>query len=129
MFQVDNQYDLFEYFLTMSCNEQVTTYGCKQLFFLLVQGQAYGALHHYPISCASSVTTMLMVVYSVRAPMTDHLRDFVPTTEKYNVVQFFPVLEDRNKKDCHFFWVIFLFKLKLPCIFDTKSWHEHIPNV
>ena len=37
----------------------------------------------------------------VEVPVTDHLRDYAPNLEKYKVVQFFPMLEDKkNQEDC-----------------------------
>ena len=53
-----------------------------------------------PFYLTLSIT--LNVKARVEAPMTDHLRDFAPNLEKYKVVQFFHVLEDRNKEDCKF---------------------------
>ena len=38
----------------------------------------------------------------VETPIIDLLRDYVPTLEKYKVVQTFRVEEDRNHKDCNF---------------------------
>ena len=43
----------------------------------------------------------------VEVSMINHLRDYVPTPEKYNVVQTFPV-----NKDCDFLVILFL-KFKL----------------
>ena len=39
----------------------------------------------------------------VEAPITNHLRDFIPDLEKYKAVQNFPLFEDRNHEDCQFF--------------------------
>jgi hypothetical protein len=36
-------------------------------------------------------------------PITNHVRDFVPSHEKYKVVQMFPMYEDRDEEDCNFF--------------------------
>ena len=40
----------------------------------------------------------------VEAPITNYLRDFVLDLEKYQVVQFFLMQEDRKQEDCNFFW-------------------------
>ena len=39
----------------------------------------------------------------VEASMTGQLRDHVPHSKKYKVVQNFPLHEDRHKEDCNSF--------------------------
>ena len=34
--------------------------------------------------------------------MTDHLKDFAPSLEKYKALQFFPTEEDKNQEECKF---------------------------
>ena len=39
----------------------------------------------------------------VEAPITGHLRDYVPYLEKYEAVQNFLMWEDKNQEDCKIF--------------------------
>ena len=72
--------------------------------------------------------TLVSFLTRVEAPITDHLRDFAPNLEKYKVVQFFSMYEDRNEEDYRDL-VILSFELNLLWIFETKSWPKHITNV
>ena len=69
--------------------------------------------------------------HRVEAPITDYLRDFASDLEKYKMVQFFLVHEDRNKEDCKKIKKIdnFIFDIEILRIFEVKSWFEHIINV
>ena len=67
-------------------------------------------------------------VIKVEAPITNHLRDFNPSLEKYKAMQKKIPQEDRNQED-YIFWVILFLEFKSLWNFETKSWHEHITNV